>query len=198
MKSKKSENKFKTSNKCGNLLVVSGPSGAGKGTVVSRLLQVDDKIKLSVSATTRAPRTGEKDGVSYFFVSETEFLQMINDDELLEYDKHFNNYYGTPKKYVLEMMQKGYDVLLEIDIAGAMLIKQKYPEAMLFFITAPSVDELKRRLMSRNTETPDQLEIRLGRVEKEFSYQKQYDYTVINDTVDNAVEQIRDIIKEMR
>lgn len=197
MKSKKSESKYKTSNK-GNLLIMSGPSGAGKGTVVSELLKLMPEIMLSVSATTRKPRFGETDGVSYFFVSEEKFLQMIQNDELLEYDRHFGNYYGTPKEYVYKNLELGKDVLLEIDIAGAKQVKEKYPEAKLFFITAPSIDELRRRLVCRNSESENQLNERLLRVEEEMKRQNEYDFAVTNDTVDNAVNKIIQIIKEMK
>ncbi|HRX14250.1 MAG TPA: guanylate kinase [Eubacteriales bacterium] len=197
MKSKKSESKYKTSNK-GHLLIMSGPSGAGKGTVVCELLRRMPEIMLSVSATTRKPRNGEVDGVSYFFINEEEFLSMISNGEFLEYDRHFENYYGTPVKYVFENLEQGKDVLLEIDIAGAKQVKEKYPEAKLFFIDAPSIDELKRRLVCRNSESQNQLDERLLRVEEEMKCRQIYDYVVINDTVDNAVNKIIQIIKEMK
>lgn len=195
MKSRKSENKSRTLNNNGLLLVFSGPSGAGKGTVCNQLLNRLSNIEFSVSATTRRIRPGEVDGVNYFFVSVERFEQMINNDELLEYDKHFENYYGTPKKYALEEISKGNHVILEIDVKGAAQVKSKYPQALTFFIDAPSREELIGRLRSRNTETEEQIRIRLARVDSEEKFKKNYDYVIINDNVDNATNQIINIIE---
>ncbi len=196
MKSKKSENKSKTSNK-GNLYIISGPSGVGKGAVVAEVMRRLPDIKLSVSATTRAPRLGETEGVSYFFVSQQKFEQMISRGEFLEYDRHFDNYYGTPSKYVYDMLDCGRDVILEIDIAGAQEVKGKYPEAKLLFIMPPTMEELEKRLVCRSTESAEQIKKRLQRVEEETALQTRYDYVIVNDTVEKAADSITEIIKEM-
>ncbi len=178
----------------GRLFVISGPSGTGKGTICKELVK-DDKISLSVSMTTRSPREGEVHGVSYFFASKDEFLQKIDAGGFLEYAEVFGNYYGTPKMEVLEMLDEGIDVLLEIDVQGALQIKEVYPEAVLVFILPPSMEELRSRLSGRGTETQDVIERRLGKAAHEISFAVQYDYAVINDQLDEAVENVRTVIK---
>ena len=178
----------------GRLFVISGPSGTGKGTICKELIK-DEKIRLSVSMTTRNPREGEVHGVSYYFATKEEFLQKIDAGGFLEYAEVFGNYYGTPKMEVLELLDKGMDVLLEIDVQGALQIKDVYPEAVLVFILPPSMEELRARLTGRATETQDVVERRLGEAAKEISYVKQYDYAVINDDLDEAIDNVKMVIK---
>ena len=178
----------------GRLFVISGPSGTGKGTICKELIK-DDKIRLSVSMTTRKPREGEVHGVSYYFATKEDFLQKIDAGGFLEYAEVFGNYYGTPKMEVLELLDKGMDVLLEIDVQGALQIKDVYPEAVLVFILPPSMEELRARLTGRATETQDVVERRLGEAAKEISYVKQYDYAVINDDLDEAIDNVKMVIK---
>ena len=178
----------------GRLFVISGPSGTGKGTICKELIK-DDKIRLSVSMTTRNPREGEVHGVSYYFAIKEEFLQKIEAGGFLEYAEVFGNYYGTPKMEVLELLENGIDVLLEIDVQGALQIKEVYPEAVLVFILPPSMEELRARLTGRGTETQDVVERRLGEAAKEISYVKHYDYAVINDDLEEAIENVKTVIK---
>lgn len=178
----------------GRLFVISGPSGTGKGTICKELIK-DDKIRLSVSMTTRNPREGEVHGVSYYFATKEEFLQKIDAGGFLEYAEVFGNYYGTPKMEVLELLDEGIDVLLEIDVQGALQIKEVYPEAVLVFILPPSMEELRARLTGRGTETQDVVERRLGEAAKEVSFVKQYDYAVINDDLEEAIDNVKMVIK---
>lgn len=178
----------------GILTVVSGFSGSGKGTVMKELLKRYDNYALSISATTRNPREGEKDGREYFFKTREEFEKMIAKDELIEYAKYVNNYYGTPKAYVEEQLSAGKDVILEIEIQGALKVKEKFPETLLLFITPPSAGELKRRLVGRGTETMDVIEERMARAAEEADGMEQYDYLVINDDLEDCVEEIHRII----
>ncbi len=179
----------------GLLIVVSGPSGAGKGTICKQLLRVEPEVMLSVSATTRGPRVGEVEGKNYYFLSKDEFEDLIVKDEFLEYANVYGNYYGTPKKYVHEKNQQGKSVLLEIDIQGALQIKDKYPHGVFIFILPPSMKELKQRIITRGTETEAAIEQRFTSAYEEISYAKKYDYCVINDDVDTAVEKVKAIIK---
>ncbi len=180
----------------GILVVISGFSGSGKGTIVQRLLQkYPDRYALSISATTRAPREGEEEGVHYFFRSVEEFEAMIAADELIEYAKFVNNYYGTPRAYVEEQLLSGKSVILEIEIQGALQVKKKFPDAKLVFVTPPSAKELERRLTGRGTETQEVIEKRLHRAVEEASYMKKYDYLIVNDELEIAVEQFHQIIE---
>lgn len=178
----------------GRLFVISGPSGTGKGTICKELVK-DDKIRLSVSMTTRSPREGEVHGVSYFFATKEEFEQKISAGGFLEYAEVFGNYYGTPKMEVLELLDEGIDVLLEIDVQGALQIKDVYPEAVLVFILPPSMEELRSRLSGRGTETQEIIERRLGKAAHEISFAVQYDYAVINDQLDEAVNDVKTVIR---
>jgi len=180
---------------CSGLLVVlSAPSGTGKGTLVKLLREQDENIRLSVSATTRKPRKGEIDGRDYFFKTEEEFEKMIENNELIEWVKYCNNYYGTPREFVDSSLSLGYDVLLEIEVEGAANIKKLYPESVLVFILPPSFDELKKRIIGRGTEKPEVIEMRLEQAKKELGYVFMYDYVVVNDKIEDAVQKIRSII----
>ena len=171
------------------LVVISGFSGAGKGTLMKRLMkEYGDHYALSVSATTRAPRPGEVDGRDYFFVDKEHFQQMIDQDELLEYARYVDHYYGTPRAYVEEQMQKGNDVILEIEIQGAMRIKGQYPEAVMIFVTPPNAKELKKRLVDRGTESDDVIRKRLNRAADEAIGVEAYDYILINDSIERSTE----------
>ena len=177
----------------GLLLVISGFSGAGKGTVVKRLLELHNDYALSISATTRSPREGEQNGREYFFKSTEEFESMIDNSELIEYAKYVSNYYGTPKAYVEEQLEAGKNVILEIEIQGA-LIKKMYPDAVLLFIMPPSAEELERRLVGRGTEDEATIKARLQRASDEAKGVENYNYIVINDKVDDCVEAIHSIV----
>ena len=178
----------------GILVVVSGFSGAGKGTVMKRLMEKYDGYALSVSATTRKPRPGEEDGREYFFRTRDEFEKLIEEDALLEYAQYVENYYGTPRSYVEEQLQAGRNVILEIEIQGAMKIKEKIPEALLVFVTPPTVEELERRLTGRGTETAQVIADRLARAGEEAEGMVQYDYILVNDTVEECVDHLHQII----
>ena len=178
----------------GILVVVSGFSGAGKGTVMKRLMEKYDGYALSVSATTRKPRPGEEDGREYFFRTRDEFEKLIEEDALLEYARYVENYYGTPRSYVEEQLQAGRNVILEIEIQGAMKIKEKIPEALLVFVTPPTVEELERRLTGRGTETAQVIADRLARAGEVAEGMGQYDYILVNDTVEECVDHLHQII----
>ena len=181
--------------KKGILVVASGFSGAGKGTIMKKLMgEHGEAYALSISATTRAPRVGEEHGVDYFFISTEEFESMIAREELVEYAKYVSNYYGTPKAYVEEQLNAGKNVILEIEIQGALKIKEKFPETVLMFITAPSAEELKNRLIGRGTETQDVIEARLSRAYEESLGVENYDYLVVNDDLDDCVALVNTII----
>lgn len=179
----------------GILVVVSGFSGAGKGTVMKELLNRYDNYALSVSATTRNPRPGEVDGREYFFRTKEEFEKLIEQDALLEYAQYVENYYGTPRSYVEEQMAAGKDVILEIEIQGAMKIKKKIPEALLVFVTPPSMEELRNRLEGRGTETQDVIDSRLKRAGEEAEGMEEYDYLLVNDVLEECVENLHCIIQ---
>lgn len=179
----------------GKLVVFSGFSGSGKGTIMKELMaKHGDDYALSVSATTRGPRTGEEHGREYFFISEEEFEQMIKADGLLEYAKYVDHYYGTPKSYVNEQLSAGKNVILEIEIQGALKIKKQFPDTVLMFVSAPSADELKDRLVGRGTETKEVCAQRLSRAYEESLGIEKYDYLVVNDKLDDCVELVNDII----
>ena len=182
----------------GVLTVVSGFSGAGKGTVMKRLIQKYDDYALSISVTTRNPREGERDGIEYFFKTKEEVEAMIENDEFLEYARYVDNYYGTPRFYVEEMLAKGKNVILEIEIQGAMQIKAKNQEAVLVFVTPPSFEELRNRLVGRGTETADVIESRLRRASEEAEGMLSYDYILVNDQVEDCVDRLHQIILSER
>lgn len=182
----------------GTLIVISGPSGVGKGTVVGMLLKRLKDAVLSVSCTTRAPREGEKDGKSYFFISKATFLKMIDENGFLEYSNHFENYYGTPRFFVEQKLAEGKTVILEIDVDGAQHIREEFPDALLLMITPPSREELVRRLKLRGTEDEAVIAKRLERADYEMSRSQFYDYTIINDDLDKTVETIIKIVENRR
>ena len=179
----------------GILVVVSGFSGAGKGTLMKELLKRYDNYALSISATTRAPREGETDGKEYFFVTKEQFEKMRDERKLIEYAQYVNNYYGTPKEYVEQKMAEGKDVILEIEIQGALKVKKRFPDALLLFVTPPSAEELRRRLVGRGTETLEVINARLAREEEEASGMEAYDYLLINDDLDRCVEEMHQLIQ---
>ncbi|MBR6523620.1 MAG: guanylate kinase [Clostridia bacterium] len=181
-------------NKRGVLMVVSGPAGVGKGTVCKQFLKDNPEVKLSVSATTRSPRPGEEHGREYYFLSKEEFEEKIKSDNLLEYVCFVGNYYGTLKSAVEEKLSEGIDVLLEIEVEGAMNVKKKFPDSVLVFVLPPSFDELAERLKGRGTETPEVIEKRLARAMEEFECVRHYDYVLLNDTIENAAEKLKSIL----
>ena len=178
----------------GKLFVLSGPSGAGKGTICKRLLEETDKLDLSISMTTRKPRVGEIEGVSYFFTEKEIFEEHIRDGNLLEYATVYGNYYGTPRKPVLDKLAAGIDVILEIDMQGALKVKESYPEGIFIFILPPSMAELRKRLTGRGTETEEAIELRLGAALRELSYIDKYDYCVVNGVLEEAVARVKAIV----
>ncbi len=179
----------------GILVVVSGFSGAGKGTLIKAMLERHHNYALSVSATTRAPREGEADGREYFFVTREKFEEMIREGQLIEHARYVDNYYGTPRQYVFQQMADGKDVILEIEIQGALKIKEKFPDALLLFVMPPSADELKRRLVGRGTETLEVIDQRLHRAAQEAEGMTSYDYILINDKVETCVEAMHQLIQ---
>ncbi|ERT63513.1 MULTISPECIES: guanylate kinase [Peptoniphilus] len=178
----------------GFLMVLSGPSGSGKGTVSAALMKKNKEIVFSTSVTTRTPRPGEVNGENYFFVSVDEFENMVQNDGLLEYAFVHTNYYGTPKEFVFNEIEKGEIVLLEIDVQGALQIKKRYKEAVFIFLLPPSMSELKQRLINRDTETEEEINTRFSNAYKELDFVGEYDFFVVNNTVDQAVQDIEHII----
>lgn len=181
----------------GILLIISGPSGSGKGTVVERLCR-DKEFSLSVSATTRRPREYEKDGVHYFFHTQEEFLAMRDNMELLEWAEFCGNYYGTPRKYVMEQLMEGRNVILEIEVQGALQVKKIFPDGVLVFLIPPNLEELGKRLTNRGTEEKEEINRRIHRALEELELVQEYDYVAINDTVEQAVADIRAVVRAER
>ncbi|MEZ0535784.1 guanylate kinase [Caldicellulosiruptoraceae bacterium PP1] len=178
----------------GVLYIISGPAGVGKGTIVSNLIKKNSNLKLSISKTTRKPRFNEIDGVNYFFTTKEDFEKEIKEGNFLEYAIYNNNYYGTPKDFVLKTLNEGHDVILEIETQGALSVKQNFDDSVLIFILPPSLTELKNRLYKRGTETDDEINARLNIAQKEIEKIHLYDYFIINDYLDNAVDIVEKII----
>jgi guanylate kinase len=179
----------------GILVVVSGFSGAGKGTIMKNLTRKYDNYALSISATTRAARPGEEEGKSYFFVSKDRFEEMIDRDELVEYAKYVDNYYGTPRKFVEDCLNEGKDVILEIEIQGALKIKKKFPDSLLIFMAPPSAEELRARMIGRNTEDEATVNKRLSRAIVEAEGVEAYDYILVNADIDTCTEKLHNLIR---
>ena len=178
----------------GVLIVISGPSGAGKGTICKALLEKHDNIYISVSATTRAPRAGEIEGVNYYFLTKEDFEVKVKENGFLEYANVHGNFYGTPKGNVEKMLEDGKDVILEIDIQGALQVKENFKEGVFIFILPPSMEELKQRIIKRGSETEESLMTRFKNAYKEINYVSKYNYAVVNDTIELAVEKVESII----
>lgn len=178
----------------GILFILSGPSGVGKGTVRKKLFEKDHDLVYSISVTTRKPRVGERDGVDYFFKTREEVERMIENNELIEYAEYVGNYYGTPKKFVEEQLNQGKDVFLEIEVQGAMQVRNNFPEGVFIFLFPPSLEELKNRIINRGTETEELIRNRLLTARKEIEMMEHYDYVVVNDEVDEAVKRIQAIV----
>jgi len=177
------------------LIALSAPSGSGKTTICHKLLERNPDFRLSISATTRPPRHSEQHGVDYFFLSEEDFRGKISRGEFLEYEKVFDHYYGTLRKTVEDYLRQGYSVLFDIDVNGALRIKQKYPTALLIFVRPPSLEELKRRLRNRKTDDPAEIEKRLKRLPEEYEKSKYFDHVVVNDDLERTVAEIEQIIR---
>ena len=182
----------------GVLLIVSGLSGAGKGTICKRIMEKYPDYELSISATTRDPRPGEVDGREYFFITKEEFEDRIKNGQLLEYAKYVDNYYGTPKDWVLAQMYQGKNVILEIELQGAFQVRDQIPEAVLIFIMPPDMEELERRLRGRGSETEEQIKKRLLRAMEEIEYVDQYDYVIVNEEVEKSVEMLHTIVLNIK
>lgn len=181
--------------KKGLLLVISGPSGVGKGTICNILVNENKDINLSISATTRNMRQGEVDGVNYFFKSVDEFENLIENGKMLEYANVHGNYYGTPKDFVVNSIENGEIVILEIDVQGAMQVRENYPEAKLIFILPPSFEELRNRIVNRSTDDEETINLRMENAKKEMEYVEKYDYSVVNDNLESAVLKVKEIIE---
>lgn len=179
----------------GILLVVSGPSGAGKGTICSAVREKYPDLEYSISMTTRAPRNGEMEGVSYFFRTDEQFKRLVEEDAFLEYARVYDHYYGTPKKYVLDKIRAGRSVLLEIDIQGAMQVKKRYPKGVFVYIVPPSLEILSQRIHARGTDSEEVIQNRLAQITNELSMMHQYDYVVVNDVLEDAVHKTCAIIE---
>ncbi|MGG4180919.1 guanylate kinase [Virgibacillus pantothenticus] len=179
----------------GILFILSGPSGVGKGTVRKALFNQDTDLKYSISMTTREKRPGEREGVDYFYKSKEAFEALIQENQLLEYAKYVNNYYGTPREYVEEMLELGHDVFLEIEVQGALQVRENFPEGVFIFLFPPSLEELKNRIIHRGTESQELVLNRLKEARKEIEMMDAYDYVVVNDDVNLAVKKIQAIIQ---
>jgi guanylate kinase len=185
-------------NNKGLVIALSGPSGSGKGTIVGRLGELDMNIRHSISATTRKPRVNETDGVNYFFKSDGEFDLLLKNGDLLEWDEYCGNRYGTPKGYIYETASAGKDIILEITVEGAFAVRKEFPDAILIFLLPPNIDELRKRIVGRSTESPDIIEKRLQQAKEEIRFAGDYDYVILNDNIEEAVDIFRSIITAER
>lgn len=181
--------------KSGLLVVISGPAGVGKGSIVKEMMKLSDKVVLSISATTRAPRPDERDGINYFFKSREQFEEMIRNNELIEWVEYCGNYYGTPKEFVMNEIEKGHIVILEIEVEGAASVKRLFPDSVLCFVLPPDYYELEKRLRGRGTEDEETINRRLTRAREEFRHIDDYDYIIINDTISSAAQRFMNIIE---
>ncbi|MBN9652790.1 guanylate kinase [Halobacillus litoralis] len=178
----------------GILFILSGPSGVGKGTVRKALFEQSTDLRYSISMTTRDPREGEVDGVDYFFKSRDEFEKLISEGQLIEHAEYVGNYYGTPRQYVEQTLNEGKDVFLEIEVQGALKVRENFPEGVFVFLIPPSLEELKDRIVNRGTETEDKVKNRLKAAKEEIDMMDAYDYVVVNDQIDNAVTKVKSIV----
>ena len=194
MKKLKQESDVKIMTRRGILFVISGPSGVGKGTIRNALLPLVDELKVSISATTRKPRSSEGHAREYFFLTEDEFKELIDQGKFIEWANVYSNMYGTPREFVVKNLEQGQDVLLEIDIQGAFQVKKSMPEGVFIFIAPPTLDDLINRLCCRGQDSPESIAARVAASEKEMSYMKEYDYVVINDKLKDAVKKTEAII----
>jgi guanylate kinase len=181
-------------NRKGLLVILSAPSGTGKGTLLDLLMKINENVRLSISATTRKPRSREMDGRDYFFKTVDEFRRMIENGELLEWVRYCDNYYGTPKKYIEDTLEKGYDIVLEIEVEGAMNIRRLYPGCISIFVLPPSLEELKKRIEGRGTENEDVIDKRINKARSEIGYIDRYEYVVVNKDIKSAVNGINSIL----
>ena len=181
--------------KMGKTFIISGPSGVGKSTVLQKVLQGRDDLYFSISATTRAPRKGEINGVHYHFISVEQFRGMIQEEAFLEYAEYVGNYYGTPLAYVNETLDKGLDVFLEIEVQGALQVKKKVPDAVFIFLTPPDLNELEDRLVGRGTDSEEVIAQRIERAREEIALMSEYDYTIVNDEVSLAAERVKRVVE---
>lgn len=180
----------------GKLFVFSAPSGTGKTTIIKNVLKTFPELEFSISATTRGRRNTEKDGVDYFFLDVDKFKNKVENDEFLEWGKFFGYYYGTLKEFVFKRIEKGISIVLEVDVKGALNIKEVYPDSVLIFISPPSMDELRKRLFNRNTESEKDFKKRIKRAEMELEYKEKFDYNVYNYNLDDASKEVNEIIKK--
>lgn len=182
----------------GLLIVVSGPAGVGKGSIVRKMMEYDDNVVLSISATSRSPRATEVEGVNYFFKTRDQFEEMIKNDNLIEWVEYCGNYYGTPKDLVCREVEKGHVVILEIEVDGANNVRSLFPDCVLCFIIPPDFDELEKRLRGRGTETDESIKARLARAKEEFKLVDKYDYLILNDSIENAAKRFYSIVQSER
>ena len=189
---------MKTKQRKGNLFVIAGPSGVGKGTLVQAFLEKNQHVKLSISSTTRAPRPGEIHGVTYYYTDKDSFKKMVDNNELLEWAEFAGNYYGTYIKTVEDALNNGQDLILEIEVQGASQVKEKIKEAVLIFIIPPSFEDLEKRLRGRNTETEEAILQRLAQVKNEYAQKEKFDYILINDKIENAIRGLEEIMCKER
>lgn len=183
----------------GKLFIISGPSGTGKGTICKKLLETDPNLRLSVSVTTRAPREGEVDGREYHFITEERYMELLEEGGLLEHASVYGKtMYGTPREPVMDWLEQGTDVILEIDVQGAFQVRENYPDCILIFILPPSMEELRSRILNRGSETEETMAARLGEAQREIDLSERYDYRVINEELEQAVAEVRQIINDER